>query len=213
MSWQAIRWAMNKSRDYELDPTTRHVALVLGNFEGPKGIFPSLATLEDYTGLSERQIRRCIKKLIAVGLLDYGDQSVVTDNPRYRNDQLPKVYRFVYAPSGTVDTSSVGQMPAKKRRPWSRKPKPAAPATPPPPVDTPPARHRRPDSVSRTPGHTGGQKVHQSFNPLNNPSAHAEPAAEAVDHHAVYRLRTAARERLARQGVQFTDHLFAPMPA
>lgn len=209
MSWQAIRWARNKGKDYELDPSTRWVLSTLGHFANEDGdhIFPSLSTLELETGLSERQIRRCIKKLIAVGLLDYGDQSIVTDNPRYRNDQLPKVYRFIYTPAGTVDTSSVGTMPAKRRLPWSRKPKPA---TPPHPVDKPAPRHRRPDSVSRTPGQTGGQKVHQSVNPLNNPSAHAEPpAAEAVDYHAIRQLREAARARLAHRGVVITEPLFA----
>lgn len=207
MSIRAIDWALDKGRDYELDPTTRHVALVLGNFEGPDGIFPSLATLEDYTGLSERQIRRCIKKLIAVGLLDYGDQSVLINNPKYRNDKLPKVYRFVYVRDTlkpNVDT--VGQMPRKKR-PWSRKPKPPAP------VDNPEPRVERPDTQSRTAGQAGGPTVHQSFNPGNNPSAHADAAPVQVDHNAIYRLRAAARERLASKGMVFADHLFAPMPA
>lgn len=204
MSWQAKAWAERKGQDYELEPMTRWVLVALGNWANEDGenIFPSLATLEQFTGLSERSIRRHIKKLIAVGLVDYGDQSVVTDNPRYRNDQLPKVYKFVYVREAQPDVSSVGVMP-RKRRPWSRKPKPA-------PVDNPPAQRPRPDTVSRTPGQTGGHRVHQTSNPFNNPSAHAEPA---VDHHAVYRLRAAARERLARQGIQFTDHLFAPMPA
>lgn len=207
MSWQALRWARNKGKDYELDASTRWVLTTLGHFANEEGdhIFPSLSTLELETGLSERQIRRCIKKLIAVGLIDYGDQSVVTDNPRYRNDQLPKVYRFLMVPSAQPDLSKVGQMPRKKR-PWSRKPKPLGP------VDNPEPAHSRPDTVSRTPGQTGGQNVHQTVNPLINPTAHAGSAAEAVDHHAVYRLRAAARERLARKGIEFTDRLFAPMP-
>lgn len=206
MSWTAVRWAMEKGKDYELDPTTRYVALILGNFEGPDGIFPSLATLELYTGLSERQIRRCIKKLIEVGLVDYGDQTVLTTNPRYRNDKLPKVYQFVYEPPARPDLSKVGRMP-KKKRPWSRKPKPAAP------VDNPAPAHSRPDTQSRTTGQAGGHKVHQSFNPRVNPSAHADAGPVEVDHDAVYRLRAAARERLAHRGIQFKDHLFAPMPA
>jgi hypothetical protein len=208
MSWQAKAWAERKGQDYELEPMTRWVLVALGNWANEDGdnIFPSLATLEQFTGLSERSIRRHIKKLIAVGLLDYGDQSVVTDNPRYRNDQLPKVYRFVYVPAAQPDVSGVGLMP-KKRRPWSRKPKPA-------PVDNPPARPERPDTVSRTPGQTGGHSVHQTNNPLTNPSAHADagPPAEAVDYHAIHRLRAAARERLAHRGMVFTTPLFAPMP-
>lgn len=212
MSWQAKAWAERKAQDYELEPMTRWVFSSLGNFANPDGenIFPSLATLEQVTGLSERTIRRHIKKLIAVGLLDYGDQSVVTDNPRFRNDQLPKVYRFVFVPATQVDTSKVGQLP-KKRRPWSRKPKPAPAPTPAPdPVDNREPRHRRPDTVSRTPGQTGSHRVHQTDKPFKDPLPHAAPPpAESVDYLAIRLLREAARERLSRRGIHITAPLFA----
>lgn len=211
MTWQAIQWAQDKGKAYELDPTTRFVLMTLGGHDhGDNYIYPALSTLEMETGLSERQIRRCIKKLIAVGLLDYGDQSVLTENPRYRNDRLPKVYKFCYI-RDELDVSSVGKMPQKKRRPWSRKPKPeAAPPAPPAPVDNRPPRHRRPDNVSRTTGQTGGHNVHQSCNPLNNPYAAADAAPPTdVDWGAVRALRQAARDRLAARGILITEPLFA----
>lgn len=205
MSLTAFKWALAKGKAYKLDQTTRHVALVLGNFAHSQtgDIYPSLATLEDETGMSERQIRRCIQKLIAVGLLDYGDQSVVA---HFRADKRPKVYKFNMDKTVQPDLSSVGKMPAKKKRPWSRKPKP---------VDNPEPAPSRPDTVSPATGQAGGLTVHQSFKSFkNNPSAHADSGPpHAVDHDAVYRLRAAARERLARKGMVFMDSLFAPMPA
>jgi hypothetical protein len=235
MSWQAKAWAERKAQDYELDHTTSWVFSTLGNYADKQGenIFPSLSTLEAATRVSERTIRRAIKKLIAVGLLDYGDQSVVADNPRYRNDQLPKVYRFVFArdAAGAPDYSQVGKMPAKKRKPWSRKPKaptvpaqpdpaPAPELTPPAPVDkspepAPPAAPR-PDTPSRTPGQTPRHNVHQTYNPLNDPLPPAAPAGtvpespEVIDYAAVLELRQAARDRLARRGVHITAPLCVP---
>jgi len=122
MSWEATAWAMRKGKDYELEPVTRFVFLTLANYANREGhdIYPSLATLEGDTGLSERTIRRHIKTLIAVKLMEYGDQTVVSNNPRYRNDKLPKVYRFcipVEGKSGLPDFAAVGQMPSAKHRP------------------------------------------------------------------------------------------------
>lgn len=206
MSLTAFKWALAKGKAYQLDQTTRHVALVLGNFAHSQtgNIHPSLATLADETGLSERHVRRCIQKLIDVGLLDYGDQSVVA---HYRADKRPKVYQFTMDRAARQpDLSKVGQMP-KKKRPWSRKPKPVAP------VDNPAAGQERPVTVSPATGQAGGLVVHQSFKSLKTNPAHAAAGPAEVDHDAGYRLRVAIRERLARKGMQFTDHLFAPMPA
>jgi AraC-like DNA-binding protein len=224
MSWEARDWADRKSIDYELDPTTRLVLDRMANHADKQGnnIFPSLSTLERETGLSERTIRRSIKKLLAVGLLDYGDQSVVSNNPRYRNDQLPKVYRLVFSrdAAGMLDFSSFGRLPQKKRRPWSRKPKPQAPEAPPtPPVDKSPEDrpedHRRPDSVSRTPGQTPRHSVHQTDKPLNDPlpgpAAAAVPASpEVIDYAAIYELRMASRARLAQQGTHIDTPILPP---
>lgn len=216
MSWEAKDWAERKGRDYQLDPTTRWVFSVLGGYADKQGknIFPALSTLEDATGLSERTIRRSLKKLMAVGLLHYGDQSVVSNNPRYRNDQLPKVYDFTIAQdsAGQLDFSNFGRIPQpKKKRPWQRKPKPPAPA----PVDKSPEDRPedpgRPDSLSRTPGQTPRHNVHQTDKPLNEPlrpAAAAVPASpEVIDYAAVLELRQASRARLAARGIHITDPL------
>lgn len=108
MSWEVLAWSMKKGRDYQLQPTTRHVMLTLANYADPEGndIYPSLSRLELDTGLSERTIRRQIQHLMACRLLDYGDQRVVEQNPRIRPDQRPKVYRFILEPAAaTVDNS------------------------------------------------------------------------------------------------------------
>jgi hypothetical protein len=225
MSWEAKDWAERKGKDYALDPTTRWVFSVLGGYADKQGknIFPALATLEEDTGLSERTIRRSLKKLMAVGLLHYGDQTVVSNNPRYRNDQLPKVYDFTIAQdsAGQLDFSHFGRLPQpKKKRPWQRKPKaPAAPPAPPAPVDKSPEdrpeEHRRPATVSRTPGQTPRHSVHQTDKPLNDPlrpsAAAAVPASpEVIDYAAILELRTAIRERLARKGTHIDTPILPP---
>lgn len=173
MSWEAAAWAMRKGKDYELEPVTRFVMLTMANYADKEGndIYPSLRTLEGDTGLSERTIRRHIKTLISVGLLDYGDQSIVTDNPRYRNDKLPKVYRFLFERPGQergVDFSNFGSDPdgvKSKPRPKER------PDTVTGGTESP----ERPDRESGTTGQTGGQRVHQTYNPPIEPNA-APPA-------------------------------------
>jgi hypothetical protein len=216
MCIKAIKWVLDKGMAYELDQATRNVAFLLAYHAHSEtgDIYPSQATLADETGLSERQIRRCIKKLIEVGLLDYGDQSVVA---HFRADRRPKVYEFIKDRIVQPNLSSVGKMPAKKKRPWSRTPKPATPApvAPPAPVDNPAPAQTRPDSESRTTGQTGGLTVRQSFKSLKtNPSAHADAGpAEPIDYGAGYALRAVIRERLARQGVVFRDSLPALVPA
>lgn len=116
MSWEASAWAMAKGRAYELEPTTRFVMLTMANYADKEGndIYPSLRTLEADTGLEETTIRRHIKKLIAVGLLDYGDQSIVANNPKFRNDRLPKVYRFLFEGPAGPDFSHFGKVPTSR---------------------------------------------------------------------------------------------------
>jgi hypothetical protein len=203
MSWEARKWADKKSMDYELDPTTRLVLDRLANHANRdlgQQTWPGLSRLELETGLSERTIRRCIKKLLAIGLMEYGDQSIVEDNPRYRNDQLPKVYRLLITrKTESLEFSDFAPMPQKqpRRRLFGRKPKPA-------PVQN---RPPRPDTVSPTTGQTDGHKVHQTVNPEEKPtrpSPDAVPASpEVIDHEAVMAFRQACRDRLAqKRGLQ-----------
>lgn len=116
MSWQALTWAIQRGKDYELEPTSRHIMLTLANYADPEGndIYPSLGTLSADTGLAEATLRRHIKHLIRVGLLDYGDQAVVAANPKIRADKRPKCYRFVIERRGeprAVDFGNFGADP------------------------------------------------------------------------------------------------------
>lgn len=205
MSWQASAWAMDKGKAYELEPVTRYVMLILANYADKEGndIYPSLRTLEGDTGLSERTIRRHIKHLIACGLLAYGDQSIVTDNPRYRNDKLPKVYRFIFEREGRergVDFGNFGKDPDGVHS----KPRPVEePESRPDTVTDRTESPERPDSVSGTTGQAGGQRVHQTYNPPINPleDAPAPALTEAeIEAGRILRERTAARnaERRAK---------------
>lgn len=119
MSWQALSWAIKKGKDYELEPTTRHVMLTLANYADPEGndIYPSLGTLHADTGLSEATLRRHIKHLIRVGLMEYGDQAVVAANPKIRPDKRPKCYRFIFERPGQprgVDFGNFGTDPDER---------------------------------------------------------------------------------------------------
>lgn len=230
MSWEARAWADRTSEDYELDPTTRLVLDRMANHADKQGnnVFPALSTLERETGLSERTIRRSIKKLLAVGLLEYGDQSVVSKNPRYRNDQLPKVYRLVFSrdAAGKLDFSNFGRLPQKKRKPWQRKPKTPKPAKlaqepAPPAVETvdkspgdTPEPPKVPDTVSRTPGQTPRHSVHQTDKPLKEPlprpAAAVPESPEVIDYAAILELRTASRQRLAHKGTHIDTPILPP---
>lgn len=211
MSWEAAVWAMRKGKDYDLEAMTRFVMLTLANYADPEGndIYPSLGTLEADTGLSERTIRRHIKTLIGVGLLEYGDQDVVRNHPKIRPDQRPKCYRFVFDrdAAGRLDFASFGRLPSSRHRPArqgktdDRTESPAAE-----PVDNSPETAERPDSVSGTTGHTGGHRVQQTNNPLKNPLQPAPaPTPDPVDLEAVRALREASRVRLAAKGLIISE--------
>jgi hypothetical protein len=204
---------MRKGKDYELEPVTRFVLLTLANYADPEGndIYPSLGTLEADTGLSERTIRRHIKTLMAVGLLDYGDQEVVKLNPRIRADQRPKVYRFLFErdEGGSVDFGGFGKMPPSKnvRKPQKNDRTQSPPVTtgqtvPSEPVDNSAdpqeSKGERPDSESITTGHTTGQRVHQTIKPKKINQAPTPPTPEEVE--AGRLLREQIRQRNAQRG-------------
>ncbi len=205
MSWEASAWAMRKGKDYELEPTARFVMLSMANYADKEGndIYPSLATLEGDTGLSERTIRRHIKHLIACGLMEYGDQTIVSNNPRFRGDKRPKVYRFRFEVDGQprgIDFGNFATMPSAKHKPVR-----ALAMVPAERVDTVTGGtqcHERVDTVSRTGGQTGGHSVHQTYKPSNNPlgdtAASTAPTLEEIE--AGKRLREQARARLALRG-------------
>jgi len=204
---------MRKGKDYELDSVTRFVMLMLANYADKEGndIFPALATLEADTGLSERTIRRHIKTLMGVGLLEYGDQSVVARHPKIRPDQRPKCYRLIFDRDtrGDIDyTRALQRVPSANPAKRTRKTNDRTESPPVTPVDNSPENGQRPDSDDITTGHTTGLSVHQTVNPSNNPlPTPPAPAHEDVDHAAVLALREASRARLAAKGFNITEPL------
>lgn len=209
MSWQASAWAMEKGKDYELDAVTRYVLLILANYADKEGndIYPSLGTLEGDTGLSERTIRRHIKTLIDVGLLDYGDQDVVRNHPKIRADQRPKVYRFVFerdTSTGAVDFGRFGKLPSanparKTTKKHDRTESPAAKA-----VDN--SASAEPTTGLSVTNDRTNDRTESPTNQLNQKDKPAAPDAApseprpAVDLDAVRALREASRARLEARG-------------
>lgn len=189
MSWQASAWAMDKGKAYELQPITRFVMLTLSNYADKEGndIYPSLGTLGADTGLSEATLRRHIKTLIRVGLLAYGDQSVVAANKKIRPDQRPKCYRLVFEREGQtrgVDFGNFGKDPDER------------PAT-----ERPRTVNGRAES-DLTGCQTGYQAETQTSNPPKKPKSEPAPAQTDAEIEAgrVLREQIAARnaERRAK---------------
>jgi hypothetical protein len=106
VSWQASAWALEMGKRYELPMAPRFLLIALANYANEKGenAFPSNATLQGDTGMSEMSIRRHLKHLIECGLIEYGDQSAAA-RAIDRSDRLPKVYRLCMVP---VDNSPNG---------------------------------------------------------------------------------------------------------
>lgn len=191
MSWQASAWAMDKGKAYELQPITRFVMLTLSNYADKEGndIYPSLGTLGADTGLSEATLRRHIKILIRVGLLAYGDQSVVAANKKIRPDQRPKCYRLVFEREGQpkgIDFANFGKDPDER-----------------PVTERPRTVNARAES-DVTGCQTGYQSETQTINPPKKPISAPAPALTEEELEAGRRLQAdiAARNAARRAKVQ-----------
>lgn len=67
MSYSAMKWAM----EVHATPTQKHVLLVLATHANEDGeAFPSIQSVCNATGLSDRAVRKARSELIAVGLLE-----------------------------------------------------------------------------------------------------------------------------------------------
>lgn len=227
MSWQASTWAMKVAKDFELEPITRYVLLMLANYADPEGndIYPSLGTLEADTGLSERTIRRHIKTLIDVRLIDYGDQEVVKNNRKIRPDQRPKVYRMLFdrdEATGAVDFHAVGRMPSAKHRPSKaktngRSQSPAVQEAPEPVDNSQNDATENDHDRTLTTERPDKRPVTESTKPLTlKDKPHTTPArhSPSVDELAAGRaLRQQARARLVERGVFKAEVFDAPFKA
>lgn len=89
MSIEATSWALNV--DTVPDSTARVILLGLANHASRDGsaAWPSVATLAEYAVCSGRTVQRKLRDLEALGLLQKGDQRLVTHLPA---DRRPVVY-------------------------------------------------------------------------------------------------------------------------
>ena len=76
MSVQAMAWALEQQ--VVIDPTARHVLLVLANYAGKTGrsAYPSVGTLARESGLSERTVQTKLKQLVLLGIISFGNQEI-----------------------------------------------------------------------------------------------------------------------------------------
>lgn len=109
MSVQAMAWAM--SQTLTRHPPSRHVLLILANYAGQDGqaAFPSVATLAGHTGLAERTVQSCLKKLEACGAIIRGNQGIAAAHIE-RSDRRPVVYDLpLYRGAGNAGRTLRGE--------------------------------------------------------------------------------------------------------
>lgn len=69
MSIEALRWALDVGQEKSLDPTQRHILLILGNRADEAGhLYPSIKWICDRTGLSRRTVQEHCKLMEKAGL-------------------------------------------------------------------------------------------------------------------------------------------------
>jgi hypothetical protein len=96
VSVEAISWALNLApvpvgRGGQPSTACKFVLGGLANHAGPDGtgVFPSVATLVRYTGLSERTVRTCLDRLEAGGIIARCDPDIVAARIK-RADRRPQ---------------------------------------------------------------------------------------------------------------------------
>lgn len=113
MSVESIGRALNLT-DEALTTSERFVLVAMANHDGDGGCWPAIATLARYTGLSERQIQRCITALEAAG---YVTRHIGEGGTQHtRNDRRPTRYTLhlrgdthvAPSPNGVTSTTQRG---------------------------------------------------------------------------------------------------------
>lgn len=94
MSWQASAWAIRQQ--IVRAPTVRHVLLCMSNYadQDGKAAFPSNASLQADTGLSERAIRKAMRELQEAGLIKLADRAIAAAITGKRAQYVPYVYHL-----------------------------------------------------------------------------------------------------------------------
>lgn len=200
MSWQARDAADEISLEHGLKPVQRLILDRLAARAGKLGeaIFPSVATIKHDTGASESTIQRAIRHFLKMGILEYGDASLVAHIPA---DKRPRVYNMVLnaARRAKIMLRKVGKMPWQKKKP----------------VDKSPAKPQRGVTVTSETPQAGCQDDRQTLNHLKinqaQPPADAVPASlEVADYQRILEIRQASRDRLAKRGIHITEPLQYP---
>lgn len=76
MSWEAVTWVVELGIEKKLDPTKRHILLVMANRADEFGnLFPSVAWICHRTGYSERAVRQHMKELNQAGVISRAARS------------------------------------------------------------------------------------------------------------------------------------------
>ena len=109
-----MTWALEMGRSHELEAAPRLLLLCMANYADAEGhnVFPSNATLQNDTGLSESSIRRHTRRLEALGL-------IAPDDPAYaaikikRADKRPNVYRLLLNDAERHERRGVTMTPRK----------------------------------------------------------------------------------------------------
>ena len=180
MSFQAMTWAMEVGKTYDLPSPTRFVLLAMANYADQRGnnVFPSLATLQEDTGLSENTVRSHIRRLKTLRLVERGDASYANAVIR-RGGYQPNVWRLC-----------MGDEPMVKK--------------PPRPVDKSDSRGAGTEGLSsETPQNCGGRGAtrgagaapepeNQSIEPAPAQPTTSAEAAEPVESHTAHGPDTVA---------------------
>ncbi|WP_256568036.1 MULTISPECIES: helix-turn-helix domain-containing protein [Pseudomonas] len=94
MSVQAMTWALEQR--VVTDSSARHVLLCLANYADKhgRGAFPSVASLADDTGLSERTVQAKLRLLEDLGVIVEGNRAIAAAYIT-RRDRVPTCYDIV----------------------------------------------------------------------------------------------------------------------
>lgn len=143
MSIQALNWCIKARTD---TPTTKLVLFILSNYADEQGsCYPSEKNLSDVVGVSDRQIRRCLKWLIDNNFItsvarkgtsnryylcmdahvqrgmDTNSQPVRTPVSTNTKDNTKDIYSDEFAKFWTIYPRKVGKFPAAKSFATARK--------------------------------------------------------------------------------------------
>jgi len=100
MSVESVALVLNHSR---AKGTAKLVLIGIANHDGDGGAWPTIETLAKYANVDERNVQRCIRRLV-----DDGELAVENNrggNANWRNDKRPNRYKILVKPDGVANTS------------------------------------------------------------------------------------------------------------